>query len=127
MSRHLVTEPISKTNKIMTTATATKMVEIELIYALTIGKPIRRKNGTLGFEEEQVDPYNKAIKVLVPEEATASRQALTDFVRKEYQRSDTDIGYLNYINIWDTTDPEKRDPRGIEDTKGKQRWNIYDS
>ena len=122
MSRHLVTKPISKTNKIMTTTTATKMVEIQLTYDLTIGKPIRREDGTLGFEEEQVDPYHPAIKVLVPEEATASRQALTDYVRKEYQRSDTDIGYLNYINIWDTTDPEKRDPRGIEDTKGKKRW-----
>ena len=108
----------------MTTTTATKMVEIQLTYALTIGKPIRRKNGTLGFEEEQVDPYNKAIKVLVPEEATASRQALTDYVRKEYHTSETDIGYLNYINIWDTdtTSPNSRDPLGIEDTKGKKRW-----
>ena len=124
MSRHLVTEPISKTNKIMTTATPTKMVEIELIYALTIGKPIRREDGTLGFEEQQVDPYNKAIKVLVPRVATSSRQALTDYVRKEYHRSERDVAYLNYINIWDTdtTSPNSRDPLGIEDTKGKKRW-----
>ena len=124
MSRHLVTKPISKTNKIMTTTTATKMVEIQLTYDLTIGKPIRREDGTLGFEEEQVDPYHPAIKVLVPEEATASRAALTEFVRNEYQRSDTDIGCLDYINIWDTdtTSPNSRDPLGIEDTKGKKRW-----
>lgn len=124
MSRHLVTKPISKTNKIMTTTTATKMVEIQLTYDLTIGKPIRREDGTLGFEEEQVDPYHPAIKVLVPEEATASRAALTEYVRNEYQRSDTDIGCLDYINIWDTdtTSPNSRDPLGIEDTKGKKRW-----
>ena len=121
MSRHLVTKPISKTNKIMTTTTATKMVEIQLTYDLTIGKPIRREDGTLGFEEQQVDPYNKAIKVLVPRVATSSRQALTDYVRKEYQRSDTDIGYLNYINIWEPTDRFQHDPRAIEE------WKIYDS
>ena len=42
----------------MTTTTATKMVEIQLTYDLTIGKPIRREDGTLGVKYEKLIGYS---------------------------------------------------------------------
>ena len=101
--------------------TETQMVEVELTWDLQIGVPTRYKcekpskyssileegwdkdmEGTLNFTEKEVNPYGISTKVLVPVEATTSYEALKKYVNKAYQHSDTDIGVITNLNIWDS-------------------------
>ena len=115
---HLLTMPTTQTED----KTQTKMVEVELTWDLQIGVPTRYKcekqpsnfptilkegwdkdlDGTLTFTEKEVNPYGVTTKVLVPVEATTSYEALKKYVHTEYQNSDTDIGSITNLNIWDS-------------------------
>ena len=95
----LLTMPTTQTED----KTETKMVEVELTWDLQIGVPTRYKgDGTLDFIEKEVNPYGVTTKVLVPVEATTSYEALKKYVNTEYQHSDTDIGSITNLNIWDS-------------------------
>ena len=95
---HLLTMPTTQTED----KTETKMVEVELYWSLKIGVPYRYKDETLHFVEKEVNPYGTSLKVLVPVEATTSLEALKKYVNEQYQHSDTDIGSITNLNIWDS-------------------------
>ena len=82
--------------------TETKMVEINLCWDASIGRPVADEKGNLSWERIDINPHSTEVTVKVPEEATKSKMDLLDYLQKSARDWDADILDFDgrWTNIW---------------------------
>ena len=78
---------------------SSEYVEVNLSIDLTYYRPTTSKDGKLTFVAYTPDEAYNCFKCMVPKEAVASKEALTEYV--EEKMYDYDIIRLDKVNIWD--------------------------
>ena len=81
-------------------------VEIALRIDLEFHIPVRKEDGTLGFESYYPNEASSFTKVLVPVEATNDKYSLRKYVNEVIQYCDADNICVDEVDIWDGNDKE---------------------